>query len=546
VKSDPFRLKSSATAIFLLTIGLVVTAASGAAQAVAQPTQDAWVVATASGQLRGVARADGGAEFLGIPYAQPPVGERRWREPIPASPWSGIRAAQAFAPACAQPLLGGDWNKYDAQASQEDCLYLNVMTPAWPVKTLLPVMLWIHGGANEGGSASSALYKDGTLVSHGVVLVTINYRLGLFGFFSHPGLSAESARHASGNYGLMDQILALNWVRQNIARFGGDPGNITLFGQSAGALDTGLLMTSPLSKGLFQRAIAESSSSFVQIAPSLAEAEATGEKFAASVQAPAGAEAVKFLRQLSVQKLFAARDRQNPHPIFGPSVDGWVIPRSPAAVFQSGQEVAIPLIFGSTAREFSAQVFSTPTAPEPLRKAIAAATGRFAHAAFTAYGLADGGAGASDPLYGSAADQWTADLNFRCPDWAQGGWHAAAHHPTWEYEFAHAIPGQEAQGAVHSSDLPYVFGYFPKEGNIAGGFNAIDDKLSDLMVSYWTNFAKTGDPNSNGLPVWPQFGAARSFLRFQQDGAVAPLQDLRANACRVYRDALAERIQQGK
>jgi para-nitrobenzyl esterase len=513
---------------------------------VAQTAASAPLVETASGQLRGVARPDGGAEFLGIPYAQPPVGELRWHEPVPAKPWSGIRDASAFGGACAQPLLGGDWNKYDAKASQEDCLFLNVMTPVWPAKTPLPVMLWIHGGANEGGSASSSLYKDGTLVHHGVVLVTVNYRLGIFGFFSHPGLTAESSHHASGNYGLMDQILALRWVRENIARFGGDPNNITVFGQSAGALDTGLLMASPLAKGLFRRAIAESSSSFVQIASSLAEAEAEGKKFAASLKAPAGNDAVKYLRQLSVQELFAARESLNPHPVFGPSIDGWVIARSPAEIFQSGQQAAIPLIIGVTAREFSAQVFATPTAPDELSKTISNAMGSLAPQALAAYGLADGGQGNADPLHGSAADQWTADLNFRCPAVTEGAWHAMAHHPTWEYEFAHAIPGQEAQGAVHSSDLPYVFGYFPREGNIAGSFNATDGKLSDLMETYWTNFAKTGNPNSAGLPNWPQLGTSLTYIQFSQDGKVVPSTGLRAAQCTVYRKMLEERMKQGR
>jgi len=543
VKRDLFRLKASAVGILLMAAaGLLWQAQLGAAQAV----KDAFVAETASGQLRGVARADGGAEFLGIPYAEPPVGELRWHEPVPAKPWSGIRDASAFGGACAQPLLGGEWNKNDAKVGKEDCLYLNVLTPVWPAKTPLPVMLWIHGGANEGGSASSALYKDGTLVHHGVILVTVNYRLGIFGFFSHPGLTAESSHHASGNYGLMDQILALGWVRENIARFGGDPKNITVFGQSAGAQDTGLLMTSTLSKGLFHRAIAESGTSFSPRLPSLAEAEAAGERFAATLKAPAGNGAVKDLRQLSVQELLAARESLTPHPVFGPSIDGWVIERSPAEVFQSGQEAAIPLLFGTTAKEFDAKVFSTPTAPEELRKVIANALGSFAPQALAAYGLADGGHGQDDPLYGSAADQWTADLAFRCPATTQGGWHAAAHHPTWEYEFAHAIPGQEAQGAVHSSDLPYVFGFFPKEGNIAGNFTAIDYRLSDLMVSYWTNFAKTGNPNAAGLPEWPQTGTARKYIQFAQDGKVVTSTGLRGAACRVYREMLAERTKQAK
>jgi len=535
-------LKAAAATAFLFAAVLFLQGRPCAAQM----PENAPAVQLASGQLRGVTRTGGGAEFLGIPYAQPPVGELRWHAPLPARPWSGTRDAQAFGAPCAQPLLGGDWNRHDAETGQEDCLYLNVITPVWPARAPLPVMLWLHGGANEGGSASSALYKDGTLVRHGVLLVTVNYRLGIFGFFSHPALTAESPRHASGDYGLMDQILALNWVRENIARFGGDPNNITIFGQSAGAEDTGLLMTSSLSKGLFQRAIAESGTSFSPPLPSLAEAEQMGARFAASLKAPGGGDAVKYLRQLSVRELLTAQMSQSPRPIFGPDIDGWLIARSPAEVFHSGQEAAIPLVIGVTAREFGAQVFSTPTAPDELRKVIVNALGSFARQALAAYGLADGGQGNSDALHGSAADQWTADLNFRCPAVTQGAWHAAARNPVWEYEFAHAIPGQEAQGAVHSSDLPYVFGYFPKEGNIAGNFTALDFKLADLIETYWTNFAKTGNPNSATVPEWPQLGAARSYIRFSQDGSVVTLTGLRGAQCAPYRQRLAERVKQSK
>src|SRR6266536_2411205 len=237
------------------------------------------IVGTTRGSLKGATRALGGAEFLGIPYAQAPVGDLRWHEPLETKPWTGVRDATTFGAPCAQAILG-DWNRHDAETSKEDCLFLNVMTPVWPPKTPLPVMVWFHGGANAGGTASSPLYKDGTLVQHGIVLVTVNYRLGIFGFFAHPELTRESVHKASGNYGLMDQIAALRWVRQNIAAFGGDPDNITVFGQSAGAQDTSLLMTSSLAKNLFHRAIAESGSAFMrQLAP-LPDAERSGEALA--------------------------------------------------------------------------------------------------------------------------------------------------------------------------------------------------------------------------------------------------------------------------
>jgi para-nitrobenzyl esterase len=542
MSQDSNRLRAlpvSPFAMILLAIACFTMVSVSAAQTATQT--DRFLVRTTNGPLQGVARPDGGAEFLGIPYAQPPVGDLRWHEPVLVKPWSEVRTASSFGAPCAQPVLG-DWNRHDAEAGKEDCLFLNVITPVWPARQPLPVMLWIHGGANEGGSASSALYKDGTLIRHGVLLVTVNYRLGIFGFFAHPALSAESAHHGSGNYGLMDQILALRWVRENIANFGGDPNNITVFGQSAGSQDTGLLMTSGLSKDLFQRAIAESGTSFSPPLAPLAAAEKAGEAFAANLKVPTGEEGLKQLRQLTAQQLLASQFSQSPRPHFGPDIDGWAIARQPTLVFASGQEAAIPLLFGTTAREFGAAIFRVPAAQDALRKTIADFYGGLAPQALAAYGLAEGTEASADPLYGSPSDQWAADIQFRCPATAQAGWHSAAKHPTYEYEFAHAIPGQEAQGAVHSSDLPYVFGYFPKEGNIAGKFTNLDIQLADLMESYWTNFAKTGNPNSAGLPEWPQFGVERKYIRFAQDGKVVPMTSLRDGPCGVYRASVTSRI----
>ena len=529
--------------LIVLAIACFSPVSTGAAQTAAQP--DGFLIHTTSGPLQGVARPDGGAEFLGIPYAQPPVGDLRWQPPLLVKPWTEVRAANSFGAPCAQLDLG-DWNHRDAETGKEDCLFLNVMTPTWPAKQPLPVMLWIHGGANEGGTASSALYKDGTLIRHGVLLVTLNYRLGIFGFFAHPALSAESAHHGSGNYGLMDQIQALRWVHENIAKFGGDPNNITVFGQSAGSIDTGLLMTSPLSKDLFQRAIAESGASFSPPLAPLAYAEKTGEAFAASFKIAAGAEGLKQLRQLTAQQLLVIQASQSQRPHFGPDIDGWVLARQPASVFAAGQEAAIPLLFGTTAREFGAAIFRIPTSQDGLLKTITDFYGGLAPQALAAYGLAVSTETAADPIYGSPSDQWAADIQFRCPATAQAVWHNSARYPTYEYELAHAIPGQETRGAVHSSDLPYVFGYFPKWGNIAGKFTDTDLQLSDLMESYWTNFARAGNPNAAGLPEWPAFGGERKFIRFTQDGKVLPLASLRDGPCAVYRDSLAARPTSGR
>jgi para-nitrobenzyl esterase len=498
----------------------------------------AFVVRTTAGPISGVARPGGGAEFLGIPYAQPPVGDLRWREPVPAKSWTTVRDASSFGTPCAQPVLG-DWNRHDAERSSEDCLYLNVITPAWPSKKPLPVMFWLHGGANMGGTASSSLYKDGTLPEHDVVLVTVNYRLAIFGFFAHPELTLESPHHGSGNYGLMDQILALHWVIDNIASFGGDPNNITVFGQSAGSMDTGMLMASPLSKNLFRKAIAESGAPFMPPLNSLAEAEQAGTGLATNLNVPAGTDPIQYLRQVPAHDLLAKVANVKGRGLgTGPDIDGWVIRTMTAETFANGQEAAIPLLIGTTAREFG-----SAEPPDELRKTIERSTGELAPRALALYGLAGDAQGTSDPLYGAASDQWGADAAFHCPIAIEAAWHSAAHHATYEYELDHAIPGQEAQGAVHSSDLPYVFGYFPKSGNIAGHFSATDYKLADLMETYWTNFARTGNPNSDNLPRWPELDGSHLYLQFTQNGtAVVSAMPLRGPQCSLFREVMIQRM----
>jgi para-nitrobenzyl esterase len=498
---------------------------------------DDLVVSVATGKLSGTPRVSGGAEFLGIPYAEPPVGDLRWHDPLPVKPWNGVRDATTFGAPCAQAILG-DWNKHDSETSKEDCLFLNVMTPVWPPKAPLPVMVWFHGGANAGGTASSPLYKDGTLVQHGIVLVTVNYRLGVFGFFSLPELTKESPHHSSGNYALLDQILALRWVHDNIAKFGGDPANVSVFGQSAGAIDAGYLMVSPLGKELFQRMIAQSGSPLGSPLPTLAESEQANEKLIANLKPPAGEE-LKFLREHTVQELLELAGKQDPAapPSIGPIIDGWVLSRHPVAILAAGAEAPVSLLIGTTTREFG-----LPGPPEEVRKFIRTVTGNLADRALALYGLAHGGAGNQDVLYGSAGDQWLADLAFRCPITTEATWHTAAHHAVYEYELQHPIPGQEAQGSVHSADLPYVFGYFPKAGNIAGNFGDVDFKLADLIERYWANFARTGDPNSNGLPKWPEFDGEQAYIQFKQDGSVTSAAGLRRTQCDLYREVLKQRM----
>ena len=277
------------------------------------------VATVMSGHLQGrLLSPSPGAAFKGIPYARPPVGDLRWHEPVAVAPWDGIRHAGALGPPCAQNAQG--WNDAAAHISKEDCLYLNVWTPEWPPKTKRPVLFWIHGGGNTGGSATNIAIDGAVLASRGIVVVTIHYRLNAFGFLALPELTAESPHHASGNYGLLDQIAALRWVRDNIAQFGGDPDRVTIAGQSAGAQDLGLLMTSPLAEGLFRGAIAESGTIIIDgnLTPSLQDAERNGAKLAAALQAQESG-SLPHLRSLPAEEILKAAEKVPA----GPNVDGW-------------------------------------------------------------------------------------------------------------------------------------------------------------------------------------------------------------------------------
>lgn len=501
-------------------------------------------VAVTGGRIRGTLLERGGASFKGIPFAEAPAGNLRWREPRPVRPWSGVRDAREYGAPCAQNAGG-----HMMETSQEDCLFLNVWAPEWPPKGRRPVMFWIHGGGNFGGTASTPRFDGETLARHGVVLVSANYRLTIFGFFAHPELTRESPHHASGNYGLMDQIAALQWVRDNVAKFGGDPGNVTIFGQSAGAVDADVLMTSPLARGLFQKVIAESGT--VTRSPDAAtlgmtalggvmkvkegpvsysdaadrgEAEKAGAQLAAMLNAPEHG-TLSFLRGLPASELLkaSAAPRMSIGPANGVAVDGWVLPQAPAEVFAMGQEQRVPFLIGNNSRERT----PPPMPVKELRGAMVAMYGPLAAQAFQLYGLAGAGL-AVDPLYGDAAAQWVVDTMYRCPVVAQLAWHAAAGNTGFEYQFDLAPPGREALGAVHGAEVPYVF------GALAERYAPADREMAAAIEQYWTNFAKSGDPNGAGLPVWPKFDAARrGYIEFTRKGPV-PGEELRQPFCGLY------------
>jgi para-nitrobenzyl esterase len=502
---------------------LSILAAIACACVALQGTAKDPVIETASGQVQGrVLPRGAGAVFRGLPFARPPIGAWRWRAPEPPAPWTGVRDAGESRPPCAQSSAG--WNAKEAAASQEDCLYLDVWTPQWSPTSRAPVMVWLHGGGNTGGAGGSDPLYDGTeLVSRGVVLVVVDYRLGIFGFLAHPELTRESPHHASGNYALLDQIAALEWVRRNIVRFGGDPANVTLFGQSAGAMDVGVLMTSPLARGLFHRAIAQSGAA--RRATPLADAEREGRRTAEGLGAPS-AGAVAHLRSLSTADLLKARAPASA------VLDGWVLASQPDAAFTAGAAHPVPLVIGSNAIEFAGS-----GGPASVRSAILSRYGVLAPRALALYGLsAPGDAGVVDPLYGGPDDQWGADTSFRCPGILQGERHAAAGHGVWQYQFDRAIPPKPH--VVHSGELAYVFGNLWSSGSQAGAFEEADRTLSSFVQRYWTNFARSGDPNGAGVPPWPRYDAGqRRFLEFTRAADVVAGANQRRAFCELFAEA---------
>jgi para-nitrobenzyl esterase len=503
------------------------------------------LVQIGAGTLRGM-NAGSAIAFRGIPYARPPVGELRWQPPQPPLPWQGVREALQPGSACTQRTSGLTTfiapmaEAYGAQfeqppvVSSEDCLYLDVWAPEWPVKGPLPVMVWLHGGSNTVGSGTQSTYNGVSLTRHGVLLVTLNYRLGVMGFFSHPGLTAESSHHSSGNYGLLDQLAALNWVRQNIAQFGGDPDNVTLFGESAGAIDATRLMTSPLAAGLFKRVISESGPAF-ESGQTLSQAESFGSAVSALAPADAKSTPLEKLRALPVTEVEALVARAKEHfpiDIGGATADGWVLPMLPRQAYLSGSIQKVDLLIGLNGRELSAFRVSAAAAAKssgsPVSVAESGGLKRFLEAARPCFGVWTNPAIA---IYfgrillnkNAGLDGAANDLIGACPIGAIASLTHAAGQQVFVYRFDRSIPGKgEAElGAFHSLEVPYVFGSLRDREWQWLPATADDVSLSDLLQSYWTNFAKTSNPNASGLPNWPAWSEEeKKFLVVNQDASV--------------------------
>ena len=468
-------------------------------------------VKIADGLVQGTSE-DGLTVYRGIPFAAPPVGDLRWHAPEPAAKWDGVRQATKFAPGpiqSARPPSG----------MSEDCLYLNVWTPAKSAKDRIPVLVWIYGGGFSGGATSEASYSGEKLAKKGVVLVSIAYRVGQLGFLAHPELSAETTNHVSGNYGLLDQIAGLQWVQKNIAAFGGDPKKVTIFGESVGGISVSMLCASPLARGLFQSAISESGGSFGPPRPTtfpgenlkrLPEAERAGEAYAKS----AGVSSIADLRKLAPDKLPAGRGLGMSWPI----IDGWVIPDDQYKLYAAGKYNDTPILVGYNSDEGAS--FSPPKTPEDYIASTKARYGKFADDLIKAY-----------PVGTNTVPKTARDL---ARD-AAFGWH------TWSWARLQSQTGKSkvfyyyfdqhpeypegspraGYGSPHGSEVSYVFEHLnPRNPQI----KPADLEISDAMSTYWVNFAKRGDPNGKGVPKWPAYSNREpQVLYFNQTPHVGPV-----------------------
>jgi para-nitrobenzyl esterase len=464
------------------------------------------LVRTHSGLVQGKLSADSQVRiFEGVPFAAPPVGPLRWKPPQPAPKWSGVRKATEFGARCMQGHIFGDMVFRDNGPS-EDCLYLNVWTPAKFADAYLPVMVWIYGGGAVAGSGSEPRQDGENLARKGVVVVSFNYRLGVFGFFADPDLTKESPHHASGDYGFLDQVAALQWVQKNIAAFGGDPQNVTIFGESAGSFSVSALMASPLAQGLFQKAMGESGAFFSNTLPTktLAQAEDIGAKFADTL----GAHSLAALRAIPADQFLDASLKQGPFH-FPQDIDGYFLPEEVSAIFAQGKQAHVPLLAGWNKDEGNYHAILGKLEPT-VQNYVARIDVLFGDKAAEMLKLypATTDAEAIRSAQDLAGDEFTAFSTWK---WLEMQL-ATGESPVYRYEFDDAPPLPPSPdnpiGAYHSAEIEFVFETLPSK-HIP--WRPEDEKLSDLVSTYWTNFAKTGDPNGPGLPHWAVYSSKDSY-----------------------------------
>jgi para-nitrobenzyl esterase len=497
-----------------MTIAAVAILALGLTSSPATATESqSPVVTTEYGAVQGLHLPGNVASYRGIPYAAPPTGLLRWKPPTPATHWEGVRQATEFGPACLQLKSRLDNIYADAPFNtSEDCLFLNVWKPDGARHA--PVMVWIHGGAFSGGTPSSSLYDGAQLARRGVIVVSINYRLGIMGFLAHPELSQESSRHVSGNYGLLDQLEGLRWVKANIAAFGGDPANVTIFGESAGATSVMDLLVSPPARGLFSKAIIESGYmvSNAELRSSrygLPSAEDIGVATAKGL----GANTIKDLRDRDGQELVAAAAKTGFVPL--PTIDGWLLPHQLVDAYDRGEQARVPILVGSNAgetRSLRGLLPPIPTSAADYEHKVRELFGDLSDNYLKLYPSSD----LEESVLEATRDglySWTSQrLALK---------QAAVGQDAYLYYFAHSYPSEvplKVQ-AFHASELPFVFGDVGPNANLPPNWpkppvTPEETALSDEMMSYWTGFARTGKPTSAHAPVWKKFADGESYMEF--------------------------------
>jgi para-nitrobenzyl esterase len=471
------------------------------------------------------------AVFRGIPYAAPPVGDLRWRPPQRHAPDPGVRNATRFGHACMQPrMFNGATRSGREIDDSEDCLTINVWSPNMARDGApLPVLFWIHGGSNIAGSSAQPWYDGTKLAQRGLVVVSINYRVGVFGFLAHPALAAESRAGASGNYALLDILAALQWVQRNIGEFGGDSSRVTVYGQSAGANNIVHLMASPLSKGLFHRAIPQSGAPMDGLS-SQSNAMKIGALFGMAIGALPFGDQLKALREVPAADVIQAQSVFLNSGIFGPIVDGLVLKNMTARVFDDGKQQPVPMLFGSTALEMSTLRGAMPAFARTVagyRGWIDDTFGKGRDSLLKLYPAS------TDADVDLAARQLVTDFYFTCQTRMTARAMAKVNTPAYLYLFTRVPPGEESLGAYHAADIEYIFNASvppPKR-------ESVDSTLSDMMVGYWVRFAQTGNPNGPGLPEWPAFSAVTDA--YQELGpAVGTRSGLGRNVCGLMEPVL--------
>ncbi len=485
-------------------LGLLLCASLGWTASCKRPPEVLSLVQISSGSVSGVTTADGQvASFKGIPFAAPPVGALRWKAPKPVEPWAGIRMCDAFGPSPMQPrpvpfaMYTSDYLIPDSPI-EEDCLYLNVWTAATSADEKRPVLVWIYGGGFVTGGSAVPIYDGEALAREGILFVSINYRVGVFGYLAHPALSAESPYGTSGNYALQDQIAALEWVQRNIAAFGGDPARVTIAGQSAGSMSVNCLMASPQAKNLFHRAIGQSGSLMLDESPRSPRQLGTAEQLGTAMAERLGVTDLAALRALSADTLLARAQQVGG---YGPIIDGFFLPKPIPDLIQQSQYNDVPLLTGWNADE---GFVGTPLTAKDFEADLIATYG-----AVSAERLLRFYPAVNDTAVLLSQRMLSRDLIFALPNylWAEGH-STAGQSSVFLYYFDHTPPGpaEFAQyGAHHTAEVPYALHTLD---HLDRPWQPVDRQLENLMTNYWVNFIKNGNPNGEGLPVWVEFKTA--------------------------------------